>query len=80
MMEVFIKLAGPLNKFYRTSRSAKREEAYVPEGATVADLLAHYDVPGEAVNLVVVNRQRVDSSAVLREGDEVWVIPLAAGG
>jgi len=80
MMRVFIKLTGPLSKFYRTSRSAKKEEVLIAEGSTVADLLEQYDVPREAVNLVVVNRHRAGSSEILQENDEVWVIHLAAGG
>lgn len=55
----------------------------LPEGATVADLLAAWDVsPGRVaveVNLAVVPRERF-ASRVLEPGDLVEVVRFVGGG
>jgi len=79
-MRVSIKLAGPLSRHYKISRSAKNEEVEIPEGSNVEALLKRYNVPPKSVNLIVVNRRRADMSTVLKDNDQVWAIPLAAGG
>lgn len=79
-MVVSIKLSGPLREFYRTSAPAQGEAVELPEGATVADLLARCGVPPEKVHHLLVNRQRATLETSLADGDQVWAIPLAAGG
>lgn len=60
--------------------------ATLPDGATVADLIASLRERGEAwatlptAPAVAVNQSYAASGAVLREGDEVAVIPPVAGG
>lgn len=57
----------------------------VPTGATVADLLAAVrELPGgEAIparTLVAVNFVQADPTTVVRDGDEVALLPPVAGG
>ena len=80
MIEVTIVLAGPLRRYYRTSESAKREHVQLPSGATVLDLIEQYGISGERVRHIVVNRLRGEMDMGLKDGDEIRLIPLAAGG
>ena len=80
MIRVVVKLSGPLRGFYRTRAQAKGETVELPAGATVADLLAQCGVPPEKVHHLLVNRERVTLDTTLADGDQVWAIPLAAGG
>lgn len=77
---VTIILTGPLRNYYKTAPTAKREYANVPEGATVEDLLRHYNLTSDKAHLMVVNRYKASLGTGLANGDEVKVIPLTAGG
>ncbi|MBN1289581.1 MAG: MoaD/ThiS family protein [Actinobacteria bacterium] len=79
-MLVTIKLAGPLRKLYKEPASRKKEEAEIPEGSSVGDLLEVYDVPLKSVRLITVNRLKANVDTRLSTGDEINVIPPAAGG
>lgn len=79
-MQVTIKLAGPLGKLYKDPLSRKKEVVDVGEGSTVEDLFAFYSVPMKNVRLITVNRQKADLKTRLSPGDEINVIPPAAGG
>jgi len=80
MIEVTIVLAGPLRRYYRTSETAKHERVQLSSGATIRDLMDHYGIPREKVSHIVVNRLRGEMDTVLEDGDEIRLIPLAAGG
>jgi len=62
------------------------EQSYeIPRGSTAADLLAHVatDWNGSAASRmasVAVNREYVPRDHVLRDGDEVALIPPVSGG
>ncbi|HDP79275.1 MAG TPA: hypothetical protein ENN21_00365 [Spirochaetes bacterium] len=80
MITVRLKLSGLMAKYYKTSPRAKMESAELSDNATVTDLVDYYEIPREKVHLVVVNRERGEMDTVLRDGDEVWLLPLAHGG
>jgi molybdopterin converting factor small subunit len=80
VIHVVVKLSGPLREFYRTTPSAGGEEVELPAGATAADLLARCGIPPDKVHHLLVNRQRATLETSLADGDQVWAIPLAAGG
>lgn len=80
MIRVTVKLSGPLRNQYKSTPSAKGEEAQLKTGSTVADLLAQYSIAPRKAHMIVVNRQKADLTTTLRYGDEVRVLPLAAGG
>jgi molybdopterin converting factor small subunit len=52
----------------------------LPEGSTVAYLLEYYKVSPEKAHFLVVNRRKAKLNTTLKDGDEVRVIPRAAGG
>ena len=63
-----------------------REEIELPEGSSVAEVLAHYEsqVPGlkkwfSSVALAV-NQQYVGPNTKLRAGDEIALMPPVSGG
>lgn len=80
MMTVQVKLAGPFRKYYRNGYSPAGEKNILPEGTTVADLLASYGIGACSIQLITVNRQKAEPATVLKNGDEIRVIPLALGG
>ena len=80
MIRVKLKLSGLMVKYYKTSPKAKMEYVDIPEGSTVGNLVDSYSIPRSKVHMVVLNNKRVNMDAVLRDGDEVWALPLAHGG
>ncbi len=54
--------------------------AQVPDGATVADILALYQVPPEKPKILLVNGRHADPAHALRDGDTLSVFPPVAGG
>ena len=80
MIRVTIKLSGLLRNRYNSIPSAKSEEVQLITGSTVADLLTQYGIVPEKAHMIMVNRQKADLTATLRDGDQVSILPLAAGG
>jgi molybdopterin converting factor subunit 1 len=69
----------------RERAGADRVEVDLPEGASVADLLAAMGTTpvGELAPrscIVAVNREYADADAVVGEGDEVALVPPVSGG
>lgn len=79
-MRVSVKLVGPLRRYYRGGPSTRWETAVLADDAGVADLMTDYGIPGEKVHMIHVNRLKADRHHRLADGDQVWLIPLAAGG
>jgi molybdopterin synthase catalytic subunit len=52
----------------------------LPEGASVSDLLARYEAPAFRSAAVAVNQEYAQPDRVLREGDEVALLPPVSGG
>jgi len=52
----------------------------VPEGYTVAELLARFDLPTDQTSVMLVNGIGVSSDTRLCEGDEVCAYSAIAGG
>lgn len=80
MITVRLKLSGTLREYYRYTPSAKGEDVDLSDGAVVTDLLEFYEIPVKKAHLIIVNRLRGNLETVLQGGDEVWLLPLAAGG
>lgn len=57
-----------------------RKEVEVEGGISVEEILAKLEIPSPLVGVVLVNGKQVDKSHVIREGDEVKLIPLIGGG
>lgn len=80
MIRVSVRLSGLLRNRYKAGPSSKGEEVQLRAGSTVADLLIEYGIEPEKAHLIVVNRLKGDLSTTLKSGDEVRILPLAAGG
>jgi len=51
----------------------------LPEGTTIADVIATFDLPDEP-RVIFVNSRHADEGDVLREGDRLAIFPPVAGG
>jgi molybdopterin converting factor small subunit len=49
-------------------------------GDCVNDLMNHYEISSEKVHMILVNRLKAGVETRLKDGDHVWLVPLAAGG
>ncbi|MCS7286980.1 MAG: MoaD/ThiS family protein [Anaerolineae bacterium] len=70
-----IKIVGILSRY-----AGDRKEVEVEGGISVEEILAKLEIPSPLVGVVLVNGKQVDKSHVIREGDEVKLIPLIGGG
>ena len=52
----------------------------VPDGETVADVLARLPIPARGLPTFFVNGRHSEREQVLREGDELSVFPAVGGG
>ncbi len=52
----------------------------LPAGSTVADLVAHLNLPADQVKRIFVNHCAVPEEHLLQDGDRVSVFPVVAGG
>ena len=64
---------------YSPSGAAKFEYE-LADGATVMTLVDALGVPDELANIVIVSGENTDPKHVLKDGDEVILIPPLAGG
>jgi sulfur carrier protein ThiS len=59
----------------------RRLEVTLPDGSTLADLLDHLALPRRDDSvLLVINGRQAEPEDVLRDTDEVHVIPALSGG
>jgi molybdopterin converting factor small subunit len=77
-MRVNVQLLGHIVRYSPTGRETFLLE--VELGATLAGLLAAIGFPAEEEKVVLVNGRQAKDSAVLAEGDEVFIFVPAAGG
>ncbi len=57
-----------------------REEIVVEAGQSVSQILDARGIPPDLVAVVMVNGRQESKSYLLREGDEVRLVPLVGGG
>ena len=74
-MRIEVKLSAMLRK-----GGPGRHTVELPEGSTVAELLAHLSLGKKEVAVVAVNTQYSAQDRVLAGGDEVAIYPHVAGG
>lgn len=79
-MQVQVHLFSVLREHLPPGSERGRATVTLPEGATVADLVAHLDIT-HRVRLVVVNGVQVeDRQRLLQDGDQVKLFPTMVGG
>jgi molybdopterin converting factor small subunit len=80
-MRIRINLEATIAARLFGDRAAAPEAIDAPDGTTVADVLARFDLDGREAKVVFVNRKREkDRARTLRDGDELAVFPLLGGG
>lgn len=78
MINVHVHLHGILrDKLPRDARG--RTDLSLPPTATVADVLAHFDID-RLVTIAVNEEVELDETHPLNDGDEVEIFRVAAGG
>lgn len=80
MIRVHLTLSGPLREYYKSGPSSRTEAVILEAGARVADVMAAYGIAAGKVHFIIVNRRKADIGIDLKDGDHVWLVPLAAGG
>ena len=55
-------------------------EVELPQGSTLADLVAHLELPPEELKVMFVNGRARSPDYVLQSGDEVGIFPPVGGG
>ncbi len=53
---------------------------YVPEGATIGEVLQVLNIPVKHAKIFMVNGIRVDKGKILNEGDILHILPSIIGG
>ena len=61
-------------------RAGSRLDVELPEGSTLADLIAHLALPTEQVRVFFVNARHQGLDYRLEPGDEVGIFPPIGGG
>lgn len=65
----------------RERAGARQVDVEVPDGGSVNDLLARMsDIVGDVPVVVALNRTYADADTVVRDGDEVALVPPVSGG
>ena len=80
-MHITVKLFAMLKHYAPEGfRSGQPFEATLPEGSTIADLLAHLDIPEREVKVTFVDGRIRSPKVVLAPGAEVGIFPPIGGG
>jgi molybdopterin synthase sulfur carrier subunit len=72
--------ASILNQYPQGIRSGSPFQVEVPEGCTLAELVALLDLPREIIKITFVNGKIQELDYHLEPGDEVGIFPPIAGG
>ncbi|MDK1081195.1 MAG: MoaD/ThiS family protein [Anaerolineae bacterium] len=77
-MSVHVRLFGILRDKLPASQKGKAE-VELPNGASVADLLAHLDIT-RRVEVAVNDQLEIENTHILNNGDQVHLFTLIGGG
>lgn len=77
-MKIRVRVFGPLKRYL--PGQAEDVSIEVSDGTTVDDLMKQRSIPDEDVFVVTVNGARVQSSHVLKDGDEICMFSPVGGG
>lgn len=80
MPDVEVVLYATLGKYHPEGKATEPFCFQIPEGTTVAGLLAALGIPPGESKQVFVNNRRREPGYVLQEGERVAIFPPIAGG
>ena len=83
-MKLTFKTGGIMSDLLPAGSSDEQAVIDMPEGATIPDVMAHFDLPVDDFYLVILNDTVVPKAArpetTLQEGDELGIFPPLKGG
>ena len=79
-MRISVKLIATYREHLPPDTKGNKVEVDVPEGTTVADVMARFKIPQDETSVIVVNGVTVPLSTIVREGDLVSAFSAIAGG
>jgi molybdopterin converting factor small subunit len=79
-MRVEVRLYATLRQYLPGIKVGKSHSLALPDGATVADMLAELRVPIDDTKQAFVNGHSVELDHVLNDGDSIGVFPPIGGG
>ena len=79
-MRVYVRLFATLRHYVKSAVYGVPLEVDLTEGATIADLIHHLNLPAEEVKLAFVNARARPDDWRLEPGDEVGIFPPVGGG
>lgn len=77
-MRIKIKTYGLLRKYI--PEEVNPYEMEVKEGTTVSEILNILKIPNEYVPVVTAGGKKVDMSYLIKDGDELTLLPIMGGG
>jgi molybdopterin converting factor small subunit len=79
-MLIKVRLFATLRNYVPEAGIGATLEVELAEGASLADLIAHYPFPADLVKLAYVNGIYQEVDFILHDGDEVGLFPPVGGG
>ena len=79
-MKINVKLIATYRDLLPSEAQGNKIEIELPEGATVSDVMARFDVPQDESSVILLNGATVPLSTILAEGDTVTAFSAIAGG
>ena len=79
-MKVEVRLFATLQSYLPAGALGDGVSLNLPPGATVGDVVASLNIPGDVACLIVVNGRDADPEQILAPGDELAMFPPLAGG
>ncbi len=79
-MKVEVRVFATLRRYFPDLSVGEPQVVELPDGATIADLLAALGIPQEEVKIAMRNSRQVDWDEKLQDGDRVAFIPAVGGG
>jgi len=79
-MQITVKLHGTLRKYLPAGSNGNVIAVDVPDDATVADVVDRLNIRRDHARLFVSGDEHLESTALLRDGQELNLFPPLAGG
>jgi molybdopterin converting factor small subunit len=79
-MRIRVKLHGMLRRYLPAGSNDNAAVLELPPGATVADAISTLGIPPDHTKMMVSGDEHVETTTVLRDGQEVSLFPPLAGG
>jgi molybdopterin synthase sulfur carrier subunit len=79
-MRISVTLHGTLRRFLPAGSSGNAAGLDMPEGATVADVVARLGIPPDHTKMMVSGDEYLETTSILHDGQEVNLFPPLAGG